>query len=645
MSKPWEILQGDVRQIAKALESNSFDACLSDPPYGLSFMGKRWDYDVPSANTWHSVLHALKPGAGAIIFGGTRTYHRLVCAVEDGGFEIRDQIAWMYGCLSDDTEILIDGKWEPYHMATSGRLALCYDSGDDSFSWQSVQHLHVYPYSDTAYRVRSDRTDQVVTRNHRCLVERGGAYAFELAEDAARERDARVPVLESVQGLLDALPLPHAGTGDGSEGWIRDGASVGVGTRSKPVPASIGVRASREPRSDRRPTGESRAVRKQPRSQAVRASRFTKSDLARFESFHLDGIVWCVTVPTGAFVARRNGKVFVTGNSGFPKSLDVSKAMDKAAGATRMVVGPGAAQCEHIKRGDVCPGHGDVNGRYGETVHSPLTAPETDLARQWDGWGTALKPSHEPAVLARKALDGTVAENVQKWGCGALAIDACRIGTGADKGIWPNTERPKTYDALGAFGGHSSTNATQGRWPANVIMDAEAGALLDAQSGELTSGKMMPTATTAARAVYGQNGAGGYTTMETYGDTGGASRFFYTAKASQEERNMGCNGMKKTSKGADALRDNGRGSSAENTHPTVKPVDLMRYLATLILPPKRSTPRRILVPFSGSGSEMIGAMQAGWDEVVGIEISPEYIEIAKARIMKGRVLSRKRKRA
>jgi len=353
-----------------------------------------------------------------------------------------------------------------------------------------------------------------------------------------------------------------------------------------------------------------------------------------------------VTVPTGAFVARRNGKVFVTGNSGFPKSLDVSKAMNARAGVEREVVGVNADYLRRKPNGMKTAGATAYG--YSQTqqeTNADITAPATDLARQWDGWGTALKPSHEPAVLARKALDGTVAANVARWGCGALAIDACRIGTGADKGIWPNTERPKTYDALGAFGGHSSTNAAQGRWPANVIMDAEAGALLDAQSGELTSGKMMPTATTAARAVYGQNGAGGYTTMETYGDTGGASRFFYTAKASQEERNMGCNGMKKTSKGADALRDNGRGSSAENTHPTVKPVDLMRYLATLILPPKRSTPRRILVPFSGSGSEMIGAMQAGWDEVVGIEISPEYIEIAKARIMKGRVLSRKRKRA
>jgi site-specific DNA-methyltransferase (adenine-specific) len=153
--------------------------------------------------------------------------------------------------------------------------------------------------------------------------------------------------------------------------------------------------------------------------------------------------------------------------------------------------------------------------------------------------------------------------------------------------------------------------SAQGRWPANVLLDEGAAAMLDEQSGTLTSGKMLPTGTTAKRSVFGQNAAGGYTTMETYGDSGGASRFFYVAKANRSEREAGCE---------------------SNAHPTVKPIALTTYVARLLLPPPGARPRRLLVPFSGSGSEVIGALLAGWDEVIGIEIDDEYRRIAEARI-------------
>jgi site-specific DNA-methyltransferase (adenine-specific) len=227
------------------------------------------------------------------------------------------------------------------------------------------------------------------------------------------------------------------------------------------------------------------------------------------------------------------------------------------------------------------------------------SAAHTDAAREWSGYGTALKPAWEPAVLARKPLEGTVAENVARWGVGALAIDASRVGTGADKTPAP-TSRGDSSPWFTTTGDNLGGDDSKGRWPANVILDAEAGAALDEQSGVWRSHRP------GARYGMGYSGARfDKTPIMHHGDTGGASRFYYCAKASKRERGEG------------------------NAHPTVKPIDLMRYLARLIMPPR---PVRILVPFAGSGSEMIGCMLAGWPEVIGIEREAEYVQIARARL-------------
>jgi len=202
------IICGDCRDVLPGL--GPVDSCVTDPPYGLRFMGKAWDYDVPDTDLWRLVLAACKPGAHLLSFAGTRTQHRMAVNIEDAGFEIRDMIAWVYGCLSADTELLIDGRWEPYHKAIDKGRALCYIPDRDEYQWQTIQELVEYDYDDTAFRIRGDRTDQIVSRNHRCLIERGRGYAFALAETL--EREARVPVLESVQDLLDAIPVPHEGT-------------------------------------------------------------------------------------------------------------------------------------------------------------------------------------------------------------------------------------------------------------------------------------------------------------------------------------------------------------------------------------------------------------------------------------------------
>ncbi len=312
------------------------------------------------------------------------------------------------------------------------------------------------------------------------------------------------------------------------------------------------------------------------------------------------------------------GLAWVQG-AGFPKSLDVSKAIDKSAGVEREVLGLERTPWKGSSA-SITGVHGEAYRPTGEDgyVTKPVTAPATDAARQWQGWGTAMKPGWEPIVVARKPLQGNVAANVLRWGTGALNIDACRVGP--NPGYRYNADRNET-----TFHGQQGDRAVQtaekrgapivessaGRWPPNVLLGEEAAAELDRQSGTLTSGKMMPTHTTAARQVYGQNAEGGYTTMETYGDSGGASRFFpvfkYEPKAPGHER------------------PNVDGQM----HPTTKPLDLMRWLVRLVTPPGGT----ILDPFAGSGTTAEACVVEGF-RCITIEREVAYLPLIKARLTK-----------
>lgn len=310
----------------------TFDSVVTDPPYELGFMGKSWDASgiAYSVEMWREALRVLKPGGHLLAFSGSRTYHRMTCAIEDAGFEIRDQIMWVYG-------------------------------------------------------------------------------------------------------------------------------------------------------------------------------------------------------------------------SGFPKSLDVSKAIDKAAGAVREVIGraAGAGAKDPTSFGN---GH---NAEY------DITAPATDAARQWQGWGTSLKPAHEPICVARKPLAaGTVAANVLEWGTGAINVDGCRVEGGTRPLIERHNQyRPENFNL--PSGSRNAGDTTLGRWPANFIHDG------------------LP---------------------EEW------ARFFYCAKSSKADRGA-------------------------NTHPTVKPTDLMRYLCRLVTPPGGT----VLDPFTGSGSTGKAAKMEGFN-FVGFEMQAEYVAIAQARI-------------
>jgi hypothetical protein len=359
--------------------------------------------------------------------------------------------------------------------------------------------------------------------------------------------------------------------------------------------------------------------------------------------------------------------------SGFPKSLDISKAIDRSggqpwsefAGALKSLIAragfnytsfdealaipsAGSNSCYWVRtdeRGGLPPRHyyericellnpeqsfrnlydkserevigidrrnnspsGIVScGRNSVPVDRELTVPATDAAKVWDGYGTAMKPAYEPIILGMKPLDGTFAANALKHGVAGLNIDGSRInpgdvvpGGGPSYGKCPGVNEGWKRPSHQSY--ESKPSHDLGRWPANLILDEEVAAMLDEQAGELSSG-----AKDAIQSGWGSNGiygSGKAHRKVSIADSGGASRFFYTAKADSNERGTG------------------------NNHPTVKPLDLMRYLCKLLCPPVGGI---LLEPFMGSGSTVI-AGRMFFEKVVACEIEEKYCEIAAKRL-------------
>jgi site-specific DNA-methyltransferase (adenine-specific) len=285
--------------------------------------------------------------------------------------------------------------------------------------------------------------------------------------------------------------------------------------------------------------------------------------------------------------------------------------------------------------------------------------------------GQCIKPALEPIIVAQKPYSGKPVDCITRTGAGALNVDGGRIATDpAVDDMLRTVERKRreseTWEKGSGFkneSNHLTGVPANGRWPANfILLDEEAAAALDRQSGERPTSKPGTSASVPKFAGSVYQASATPQKEWGYGDTGGASRFFYNvqaqldaadpiryqAKASRRERDAGLEGLPEkdcawkedfgiqqvTAKnwGDDEQKVYDRKTKARNHHPTVKPIDLARYLATLLLPPADYAPRRILVPFSGVGSEMIGAMLAGWEEVVGIEQDAGYAEIARLRL-------------
>ena len=301
--------------------------------------------------------------------------------------------------------------------------------------------------------------------------------------------------------------------------------------------------------------------------------------------------------------------------SGFPKSMDVSKAIDKAAGAEREVVG---SSTNGIAGGT--GEHAGEPGSYGFRKEFNLTTPATSDAKRWDGWGTALKPAIEPIILARKPLVGTVANNVLAHGVGGLNIDACRVAT--DEAIachrGTNGAAGNTYGNRDEYipGSANAENThTKGRFPANVLLDEHAAKEMDKQSGVLKGRVGMTKHGSGTNSVYGtyERSAQSLVT-DGHADSGGASRFFpvfkYQAKAPKKERPV-------------IIREDGK----KIQHPTVKPLKLMEWLVTLITPEGGT----VLDPFAGTGTTLQAATNKGF-RPIGIEADTDYIQLIHQRM-------------
>jgi DNA modification methylase len=289
--------------------------------------------------------------------------------------------------------------------------------------------------------------------------------------------------------------------------------------------------------------------------------------------------------------------------SGFPKSLDVGKAFDKRAGAKREVIG-------------LNPNHRPISGvgykgiyAGGNTGSKYVTAPATEFAKKWNGWGTALKPAHEPIIMARKPLDGTVADNVERWGTGALNIDGCRIGNEVRENPQAGFIRRGRTDEEVFFGVDQckpkGTVQTIGRFPANIV-------------------------TTESDAFWSKY-------CDVTAKTGNVTPKHLSKKASKRDRNSDWRGelinlpdkparIYGEYKGTPEHATNMHTKRANN-HPTVKPTELMAWLVRLVTPPGGI----VLDPFAGSGSTLVAAKREGF-QYIGIEREAEYVEIAKARV-------------
>jgi site-specific DNA-methyltransferase (adenine-specific) len=312
--------------------------------------------------------------------------------------------------------------------------------------------------------------------------------------------------------------------------------------------------------------------------------------------------------------------------SGFPKSLDIAKAIQKSSGVEAL---------EAIE---------NENGRFYGEGYNPtprrLIMPELEgEAKKWQGWGTALKPAFEPIVVARKPLVGTVAANVLLWGVGGLNIDGSRIGyqNEQDKASATPGSTPATEIATGNIsilsGIRQPHDPKTGRWPANIILDEYTAGLLDEQSGVSKDG-------TAVKHNSAGNNIFSSTIKPTsddvgYGGSGGASRFFYVAKASKKDRNEGLEDLPKKqvefgghgNNEPDGMTQQLIHAPRQNFHPTVKPTALMEYLVKLVTPPGGT----VLDPFTGSGSTGKAALLNGF-KFIGIELTADYLPIIEGRL-------------
>jgi len=530
------LLHGDCLDILPTLEENSIDAIVTDPPYGLSFMGKDWDHGVPGVAFWREALRVAKPGAHLLAFGGSRTVHRLTCAIEDAGWEIRDTIMWVYS----------QGFPKSHNIGcrcTGSAVSYTHEQHKEGTKPQTERDVHSVRKADVSQAVDTGKGRREVLQPR--LQEQGSPLQW--AAHSIGKHEGRIESgMEGRRYLLaqawelqadQVCEVSPGVSPDGTAGRLHHGASTDNGDAPGAILGTDGSGTSHQPRPARQPNRKSGTVSKQLGTQTGRG-----------------------------------------------------------------------------REEETCPKCGGLTN--------------------WQGWGTALKPAHEPIIMARKPFPGTVAQNVTTWGTGAINVDGGRVGTEDNRSRPPRSPN-------GIYGNGNGTNHTasesdpNGRWPANLIHDGSeevlAGFPVTSSGGYPAAGGQRSHVATYGKP--NERGRQQFTHSE-----GSAARFFYCAKASKADRDEGLEGFEERRTGAMAenlvngQRLGGNGEPIKtpyrsNHHPTVKPTDLMRYLVRLVTPPDGI----VLDPFMGSGSTGKAAILEGFG-FVGIEREREYIDIAAARI-------------
>ena len=479
------ILRGDCLETLKTLESNSVDSVVTDPPYGLKFMGKKWDYEVPSVKIWKEVLRVLKPGGHILAACGTRTQHRMAVNIEDAGFEVRDVISYHYGSG-------FPKSLNVYKSAAKAGLCCTCEVKSPHVSTEDLHDMSDRLDADDSLSggTQSDMLESVFISPDR---KNKSAAKPKASKACARNLPhMRKTVREKeVLGQANGASLLHAELrGDSTSAESNPSQRKHEGTPSQ------GRIRTEKPSLEGR--GDVQANKgKLHRTEVCPMSRSLSSDVPkgrlRHGSSSSDG-------KTSRALSDKNG----SGSSQRPQYAKQSDSESRTL-------------CEQ-RPSQTC-------GSCGKTIVDP-------------GLGTALKPATEFWTLARKPIEGTVAQNVLKYGCGGLNIDATRIGSDTIK-----ISRGKGFGDAGIYGtGINTATANtehQGRFPANVIFDEEAGQALDAQTSYLhASGNKKKGTAVKETSMFGI-GEGGFGQSTDYGDSGGASRFFYCAKASKSERNAG----------------------------------------------------------------------------------------------------------
>jgi DNA modification methylase len=588
------VVNRDCLEGMRELEENSVDAIVTDPPYGISMMGKDWDKGVPGVPYWQEALRVAKPGAHLLACGGPRTHHRLMVAIEDAGWELRDCCMWVFG----------------------GGFPKSLDVGKAIDKAAGAERKVIGPRVTPDGRCRTLEPSGMQARAAARAALHGGGirrreeWVIAPATEAAKQWDGWGTGLKPAYEIVILAQKPDLSW---SEGGVIIRSLIDLEAKLwSLLPASVAEK------NFRLNLAEHDAVCGSVQWNAQEKSYIQDDLLGQMDMWQSVSVMTLCLSTVMSW--RRTLAENLTDTSMFITKTGSDPIIDwRTLRLCVLALTPHYIIQDAIATGGSWQ-HASPAVKFLNAVCQSISATRTlsavgpvilkeHTSLQGRG-GQGLSPNYEPVILARKPLDGTVAETVLKWGCGGLNIDGCRIGTSRPP-TNPNPNKFKKWKELDGCQRSPSNNpdldTSKGRWPANLLIDEVAADLLDQQSGTLKSGANPARRGSAKfQTCYGEFKGQETCTPMRGANSGGASRFFYCSKASKKER-------------------------SGSLHPTVKPLDLMRYLCRLVTPPGGL----ILDPFLGSGTTAVAAVHEGF-HYLGFEINPTYCADAERRIAEAR---------